>query len=251
MNRQLINRSLFVLALLTFAPALRAETVDDVIARNIAARGGLEKIKSIKTMRTGGKLIIGDGQMQGSILVEAKRPNISRVDFTIAAMEGFRVFDGKEGWGTAPWMGVNEPAPLKGNELKDSEEQSDLEGPLMNYKEKGHTVELAGKEKWGEVECDKLKVTLKGGDVVEIYIDPKTNLELGQRLFRDGEPYVETTFSDYKDFDGLMISQKVDIVPHMEGAPTSHVIIEHIEINPDLDDARLARPENMATTKKS
>jgi len=245
MKQLLARTALIALVLSLFAPAARAETADDVIARHIAARGGLEKIKSIKSLRTGGKLIIGDGQMEGQLVAEVKRPGMSRVDFTIGGMEGFRVFDGTTGWGTSPWAGIMEPAPLKGNELKDSQEQSDLEGPLVDYKQKGHKVELVGKEKWGDTDCDKLKVTLKGGDVVEIYIDSKTNLEAGQRLFRDGEPYIESTSSDYKDFDGLLIAQKIDIVPKMEGAPPSHVVIEHVEINPELDADRFARPENM------
>jgi hypothetical protein len=245
MSHLTLRASILALTLSLLAPLVRAETADDVIARNIAARGGIEKIQSLKSIRTGGKLIIGDGQMEGQLMAEVKRPNISRVDFTIGGMEGFRVWDGTQGWGTSPWAGVMEPALLKGNELKDSQEQADIEGPLVNYKAKGHSVELVGKEKWGETDCDKLKITLKNGDVAEVYIDSKTNLEAGQRLFRDGEPYMEMTMSDWKQFDGLMMAQQIDIVPHMEGAPPSHVFIEHVEINPEIDDARFARPDNL------
>jgi hypothetical protein len=240
-----LRASILFLALSMVSATAQAETADDVIARNIAARGGLEKIQSLKSLRTGGKLIIGDGQMEGQLMAEVKRPNVSRVDFTIGGMEGMRVWDGTMGWGTSPWAGVMEPAPLKGNELKDAQEQADIEGPLVNYKQKGHSVELVGKEKWGDTDCDKLKVTLKNGDVDEVYIDSKANLELGQRLFRDGEPYIETTMSDWKEFEGIKMPQKIDIVPHMEGAPPSHVVIEHVEINPEIDDSRFARPDNV------
>jgi hypothetical protein len=247
MTHLTLRTSILALTLSLLAPALHAESADDVIARYIAARGGIEKLQSLKTIRTGGKLIIGDGQMEGQLVAEVKRPNQSRVDFTIGGMEGLRVFDGTLGWGTSPWAGIMEPAPLKGNELKDAEEQADIEGPLVNCQQKGHKVELVGKDKWGDVNCDKLKVNLKNGDVMEIYIDSKRNLEVGQRLFRDGEAYLEMTMSDWKDFDGFLIAQKIDIVPKMEGAPPSHVVIEHVEINPELDDARFARPENLAT----
>ena len=245
MSHRTLRTSIVILSLSLLAPFVRADTADDIIARNIAARGGLEKIQSLKSLRTGGKLIIGDGQMEGRLMAEVKRPNVSRVDFTIGGMEGMRVWDGTTGWGTSPWAGVMEPAPLKGNELKDAQEQADIEGPLVNYKAKGHSVELVGKDKWGETDCNKLKVTLKNGDVDEVYIDSKTNLEVGQRLIRDGEPYIESTMSDWKDFEGLKMPQKIDIVPHMEGAPSSHVIIEHVEINPEIDDARFARPDNL------
>src|SRR4051812_43321982 len=97
--RYIINPAvLLCLLLVSMARSGPTETADDIIARNIAARGGLEKIKSIQSMRTMGKLTIAGAGMDGKIVAQIRRPNMSRVDFTIGGMEGYRAYDGTMGW---------------------------------------------------------------------------------------------------------------------------------------------------------
>ena len=135
-----------VLALLApLAPVASAQTVDELIAKNIEAKGGLAKIKAVKSMRATGKMIGGPG-MEFPFVMMNKRPKSTRMEFTFQGMTGMQVYDGKTAWMSMPFAGKKEPEVMPPDESKMLEEQADFDGPLVDYKEKGHTVELAGKE---------------------------------------------------------------------------------------------------------
>ena len=86
------------------------QTADELIAKNMAARGGLEKLKAVKTMRLTGKMKVGDDTMPS--LLELKRPNMSRWQFTFDGQTAVQAFDGKAGWMWMPFAGMTEPQAM-------------------------------------------------------------------------------------------------------------------------------------------
>src|SRR5215470_5528024 len=123
-----------------------AENVDDIIAKNLKARGGLDKLKSIQSLRMTGKMMIGDG-LEAPFTIELKRPKRMRIEFTFQGMTGTQALDGDMGWAIVPFTGKKDPERMTPDDLKEAQEQADFDGPLMDYKSKGNKVELAGKEK--------------------------------------------------------------------------------------------------------
>lgn len=223
------------------APA-PAQTVDELIAKANEARGGLEKMKSVQSVRMKGKMTMGPG-IEAPITIEMKRPRNARMEFTIQGMTGVQAYDGQQAWGISP-MGSKQPEPMPAEMAKDLDNQADIDGPLVDYKAKGHLVELVGKEKVEGSDAWKLKVTLKSGDVQYIYLDADSNLEIrneAKRTIRGSEVELENTIGDYKEVGGLLWPHSIQ--SGAKGRPEKQSFaFESIEVNPAIDDARFKMP---------
>lgn len=224
-----------------------AQTVDELIEKNIQAKGGREKIKAIQSLRMTGNLDIGQGA-KAPFVLEMKRPHKVRMEFTFQGMTGVQAYDGSGGWAVMPFMGKKEAEAMSADDLKSMDDQADFEGPLLDYKAKGHQVELVGKENVEGTPAYKLKVTKKSGDLSYIYLDADAYLEIkeeGKRTVRGQEVEFETTQGDYKTVDGLVFPFSVTTKP--KGAPAGQTItISKIEVNPGVEDARFAMPKPAA-----
>jgi outer membrane lipoprotein-sorting protein len=223
------------------APAA-AQSVDEIIAKHIEAMGGLEKIKSVKSVRMTGTMAVQG--IEAPIVLEIKRPNSLRMDITVQGMVGSQGFDGTKGWSLMPFTGSTTPQEMPEEEMRMVEEQADMDGPLVDYKAKGHKVELLGKDQVEGAAVHKLQVTLKSGVVRTMYIDAEhflTIKEEGKRTVRGAEVETETIIGDYKEVGGMMFPHSVD--SGQKGSPQRQKItLEKIEINVPLDDARFKMP---------
>jgi hypothetical protein len=233
----------FVLALLVALPAA-AQTADDIIAKSIAAKGGLAKLQAVKTVRMTGRMTVGPG-IDAPIVLELKRPKAMRMDITVQGIVGSQAYDGTSGWNLMPFGGSKVPQQMTAEEATLAEEQADLDGPLLDYKAKGNTVELLGKEKVEGADAYKLKVTLKNGVIRTMYIDAEHFLEIkeeSKRTIRGTEMELETIIGDYKEVDGIMLPHSIDA--GAKGSPQRQkLVVEKIEINVPIDDARFKMPD--------
>ncbi len=240
MFRRMVLAALMVMAL---AATASAQTADEQIEKNIMAKGGREKMAALNTMRSTGKMAMGQG-LEAPFVMSQKRPKSQRMEFTFQGLTGVQAFDGKDGWMVMPFMGKKDPEAMTAEDTKEMDEQSDFEGPLLNYKEKGHKVELVGKEQLEGTDVYKLKLTLKGGDLRYIYLDSEYFLEIkteGKRTVRGAEMEFETTIGDYKDVEGYMIPHAIE--QGAKGSPQKQKItLEKVEINPTLADTLFAMP---------
>jgi len=161
----MLRKTIMLLALgLLLAPIAHAQSVDDILAKHYEACGGLAKLKALNTMRVTGSMTMGPG-MEAPITMERKRPGMRRMEFTIQGMTGIQAFDGAKTWSVMPFMGKKDPEVAPAEETKQADEQADFDGPLVDYKNKGNTVEFVGKDKVEGSDVYKLKVTLKGGEI--------------------------------------------------------------------------------------
>jgi hypothetical protein len=240
----MLRRFLGVLMVLALPVVpVAAETVDELIAKNIEARGGLEKLKAVQTVRMTGKMMMGPG-MEAPMTLEMKRPGSLRLDFTFQGMTGTQAFDGKTGWSIIPFGGKKDPEPMSPEDTKQAEEEADIDGPLVDYKAKGHTVELLGKEKVEGSDAHKLKVTLKNGNVRTLYLDAESFLEIkaeSKRTIRGTDHEFESTIGDYKEVSGLLLPHSIQ--SGAKGRPEKQsIVVDKIEVNPVIDDARFKMP---------
>lgn len=179
------------------------------------------------------------------MLVELKRPNRLHMEVTIEDQTVVRIYDGHgAGWMINPFAADKGPVALSGNDLQNITDESDFDGPLVDYQAKGNTVESLGKDEVAGKPVLKMKLTTKSGEVRTYYFDAATFLLLkweGIRKSGDQEASVESLFSDYRDVNGLKFPFEVDT-----DAPGSNFVqkltITKIELNPQIDDARFARP---------
>jgi hypothetical protein len=235
-----------LLSLLLAAPALLAQapTLDQVLAKHYEAKGGLAKLKAVNTMRITAKM--SGGTMDFPVVIEAKRPASVRVDINIQGNQIVQAYDGKVGWSINPFQqsAKKEAEPMTPDEVREIEVQADMDGPLVGWKEKGHKVELQGREPVEGSDTFKLKLTLKNGDIRTIFLDVDSYLEVkltNKRKIRDTEIEAETTMGDYKEVGGLMIAHAME--SGAKGIPQKQkVVIEKVELNVPIADARFAMP---------
>jgi hypothetical protein len=230
------------LAVLAAMPAA-AQTADDIIAKNNDAKGGVAKQKAVKSVRVTGRMTVGPG-IEAPIVLEMKRPNSMRIDIAIQGMTITQAYDGTVGWMLNPMSGRTDPEPLPSEALKVMAEQADMDGPLIDYKAKGNTVELLGKEKTEGTECYKLKVTLKNGDVRTFFIDAESYIEVkveSRTMIRGTEQLGDTILGDWKEVGGILMAHSVD--SGQPGAPMRQkMTVDKIELDAPVDDARFAMP---------
>jgi outer membrane lipoprotein-sorting protein len=247
----MFRKMLTLLALgVLLAPVVQAQTLDEVLAKHYQAMGGLDKIKALNSMRITGTMAVGPG-MEAPFTMERKRPGKSRVEFTIQGMTGIQAFDGEKTWSVMPFMGKKDPEVGSEEDNKTAQDDADFDGTLVDWKAKGHTVELVGKESVEGADTYKLKVTKKNGNVEYSYLDAETYLlvkQEGKVKRRGTELDGETTFSDYKDVDGYM--QPFSMESGAKGMPQKQkMTFTKIELNVPLDDSRFAIPAGADTSK--
>lgn len=163
--------SLTILAI--FATAISfAQTADELINKHIEAIGGKENWKKVNSMRSEATL-----STQGIDIpvVITQVHNIGmKQEFTVMGMSGYSIIGVDGGWNFNPMQGQQKPEPITQDELNIGKEQLDLQGEFLDYKEKGHTVELLGNEDIDGTSCYKLKLTRKSGREATYLLDPKS-----------------------------------------------------------------------------
>jgi len=225
-----------------------AQTVEEVVASNLEAKGGEEAWMALETGRMTGNMRMGGGAagaLEMPFSVEFKKPHKIRLEFTMQGMTAIQAFDGEIGWAILPFLGKTEPEEMAEDQVKQLKNQADFEGVLVNYEEKGHTVELVGQEEVDGTPAYKLKVTRADGDVDYLYLDEEYFVEFkmeAQREVQGSETTIATVLGDYKEVDGLLFAHSMEM--SFGGGDAQQVItIEKIELGVDLPDERFAMPE--------
>lgn len=249
----MFRKLLTLLALgLLLAPVAHAQTVDEILAKHYEAQGGLEKLKALNSRRVTGTMGVGPG-MEAPFTMENKRPGMRRIEFTLQGMTGIQAFDGEKAWSVMPFMGKKDPEVASDEDNQKEKDDADFDGALVDWKAKGHTVELAGKESIEGADAYKLKVTKKNGDVETYYVDTETYLlvkQEGKVKRRGTEMESEMFFSDYKDVDGYMVPFSME--QGAKGMPQRQkMTFSKIELNVPIEDSRFKMPAAAADSAKA
>src|SRR6202165_5280491 len=190
------------LVFLSFAAS--AQTVDEVIAKNIQAHGGLDRLKSVRSIRTSAKF--SQGSFRAEFRQENKRADKVREELIIQGLAQIQAYDGKTGWQVSPFGGRKDPELLSQDDLKGLTIDADIDGPLLDYKEKGHKAELLGHDSVEGTDCFKIKLLLKNGDTRYYFLDADSFLEIkmeNQTNIRGSVQFTENYYGDYEKVNGL------------------------------------------------
>lgn len=233
---------IFFAAVICFPVAASPQTVDEIIAKNIQAHGGLEKLHAIKTLRITARL--SQGTFRATFVQENKRSDKVREETSIQGMTQIQAYDGKTAWQINPFGGRRDPELMSADDSKSLIIDADLDGLLIDYKEKGHKAELVGHDSVEGTDCFKIKLTLKNGDVRYYYLDTDSYLEIKtetQTTVRGAVQFTETMLGDYEQVDGVYFPFAVE-AGETGSEDRTRLIIEKIEINPPLDDSLFSLP---------
>jgi len=227
-----------------------AQTVDEIIAKNIQARGGLEKLKAVKSLRT--TIKFSDGSFRAEFRQENKRPGKVREEFIVQGMAQIQAYDGKTGWQISPFSGRRDPDLMSQDDMKSLIVDGDIDGPLVDYKEKGHKAELVGHDSMEGTDCFKVKLSMKNGDVRYYYLDSDSYLELKvevQTTIRGALQESELYYGDYEQVNGIYYPFAVEQA-QKGSSSRAQFSVEKIEQNLDLDDTLFSMPAAKTEAKK-
>ena len=244
-NVSLMKMKSFMFAFLLLVPfAATAQTADEIVSKVIAARGGLDKIKAIKSERVSGTVTLAPGT-DGTFVVELKRTHKMHMEISVDGQKIIRVYDGQaNGWVFNPFGGNKVVEPMEEADLKSIADEADFDGPLVDYKTKGNQIEFEGKEVFYDKPVYRLKLTSKAGEVRYYVFDASSYLLVkweGTRNSGGEELPWQTLFSDYREVNGIKYAFRTEA-----GSPGTNikqiVSIEKIEIDPQIDDSHFAKP---------
>lgn len=235
-----------LLGILCFNLSASSQTAEELVNKNIEAKGGMDKIKAVKTRRTTGKLI--SGGIMAIVGQENMRPNLLRETTSLQGMTEVQAYDGSTGWQIQPFGGRKDPELMGEDDLRDLLIDSDFDGPLVDYKAKGNAVEYLGHDIVDGDDALRLKVTLKDGDIIYYYLDPDTYLEIRKETQEFIRGSVRENVSDlgsYKPIAGVMYPFSIASGPENDPSSWQTVTIDKIEVNMPLDVSEFAVPASL------
>jgi len=251
MHSRLIFPFIFgaLIASVAFGQDKSQPTVDELVSKNIEAKGGATALRDLQSLRLTGKLLVQQGgEIELGYLQIKKRPDEVRTEASLQGMTQIQAYDGKEGWKVSPFFGRKDPERMSADDVKALIEDSELDGALVDWKAKGSTVEYLGTEDVDGTPAHKLKVVRKNGDVSFVFLDPDHFLEirvLTQRMRHGAHEEVETDLGDYEKAGGVFVPTSIEA--GRKGAPDKQrVIIDKIEANVPVDDAKFHFPGQIA-----
>lgn len=236
------------LALTVAGPALAQPTVDELIQKNLDAKGGKDAWENVKSAHIEGTMSFGP--TEAPFVYEWKAPDKLRIEFTVQGMTGVQAYDGQTGWMVMPFMGKTEPEKMSAEDALQIEDQADFRGPFVNPEERGYKIEYDGEADVQGTPAYKLKVTNKNGDVSYVFLDKDYFVEIqrvDERTVRGQEVETTASIGDYKEVDGLMLPFSTEISSSMapEGQ-TQTMTFEKVELNVDIPDSDFEMPEAAA-----
>jgi outer membrane lipoprotein-sorting protein len=221
-----------------------AQTADDIVSKVLAARGGLARIKAVHSQRISGTIVFGPGA-EGPFTLELERPGKMRIEVNIQGQTLIRTFDGKSaGWVLNPFGETKDVQPMTAEDLANISDESDFDGPLVDYKSKGNHVELVGKEDVDGKPAYRLKLTTAKQEPRGYLFDAAAYRLVkweGVRKVGDKDVPWESFFKDYREVGGLQFAFEIDSdAPGTE--QTQKIIADKIEVDPQIEEARFGKP---------
>lgn len=258
-------------------------TAAEIASKNASARGGLQAWRGIHTLEWEGKMGAGGNrrapvptaapgnkkivslpsdprpaeEVQLPFTMFMERPLKTRFELQFKGQTAVQVYDGTNGWKLRPYLNRLQVEDFTNEESKLASMQSELDGPLMDYQAKGSTIELEGMEKVEDHDNYKLKITMKNGKSIHIWIDAETFLDTkveGRPRHLDGlEHPVEVYSRDYHNVNGVQIPFVLEthvlpvVVPgsrvRPNPIPVERITIEKAVVNPQLNDSLFSKPQ--------
>ena len=233
--------TLIIGALVAALFSASAQDLDEVL-ENYYEVTGMEKLSEVKNMLATGKSVQMGMETPFKNIITDEGKLYLEVPVQGQLMK--QVYNGKQAWIVMPWTGSLKPTELSGPQLKGIKVQADLTGMLYNYKDKGYETKLIGTEDMEGTEVFVIEQTDSDGDVYKNYIDAENFVILKSTVkmqVQGSEVEVETVFSNYKPFEGVVMAYNIDVV--MGGQVQRQLVVDSVAFNVDVDDAIFEKPE--------
>jgi hypothetical protein len=228
------------------SPKLAAE---QIVAKNVAARGGLDAWRKITTMVWVGHIESAHAPTPSVLFVlQQQRPNRTRFEINAMGERTLRIFDGAQGWRVRPARSDGpDVQPYTTEELRFARGAQGIDGPLIDYATKGNLVTLEGLDEIEGHKAYRLSVRLSSGESDRVWVDTRTFLDLRYDRIEEGvaglpRRVVSVFYRDYKTYGGLQIPSIIETGTGPSSTP-DRMVIEKVVLNPPLDQRTFANPD--------
>ncbi len=241
MARRFLCKLILLGAAIALCSCSRADlTIAEVIDRNTRAMGGLAATEAIQSIEV--ELHISDPSFEADGIYYAARPGRMRIDVSAGGKHVFtEAFDGEHGW---EWNG-KESKPASAKATAALQHGVELPGKLFGLyelKQRGHQLELIGREQMEGINYYALGLTLKDGYRTTLYVDPNTWLITRRRDFRplhvDIDPTpttIEQRTWDFRAVSGVQFAFASSETDLKTGKLLETAQIKSIKINSPID----------------
>jgi outer membrane lipoprotein-sorting protein len=227
------------IVMLLVAPVALGYTAEELVAKNVEAKGGIEKLRAIQSLRLSGKLMVNGGTLQLDYVTLIKRPQLVRYEAKLQGLTQVQAYDGLQAWQINPFQGRKDPEKLSADDAKGmGEDAADVIGALVDYQQKGYRLESLGTEDVDGTEAYKLRVTRPNGDLIYVYLDPDYFLEirtLSRRIEHGVANETITDYGDYEKVNGVYLALSEESGPK-GSSERQKVQFETAEVNVAIDD---------------
>jgi len=179
-------------------------TADEIVQKNIQAKGGLQKLKAISSIKQTGTLTLQG--VDTPVTIYSKRPNLQRQEIQLGDKVVVNGFDGVTAWIINPLLGAPGPIQVNGPQADAIREQSNFDGPLVDYKRQGTTIAVVpGDDLLENRKLIHLKLTTRLQNVTHLYLDAETYLEAKMET-ETPRFKVEQRMLDYREINGVKVA---------------------------------------------
>jgi hypothetical protein len=214
----------------------QAQTVDEVIEKYSAAMGGLAAFNKVSTAKMTGTLTTSGLTMP--MTTQVVQNKAMRTDINANGKAIINVYNNGKGWKINPLANILTKTTVVGTELAGLKTQTSLINNLMDYKNRGHQVELLGQENVEGINCFKVKLINKEDNKPTLFFINTADYLLVKSIARketQGEEYdVETFYADMKAVDGLRFCMY--LIQKIQGQVYMSVKWDKIELNVAVDE---------------
>lgn len=215
----------------------------DIVAKNAAARGGLDAWRKVETMIWVGRIESAHAPAPSMPFeLQQKRPNKTRLQINSPAEKSVRTFDGVHGWRLRSTHGQPQVQPYTPQEARFAQTGHGIDGPLIDYAAKRISVTLEGVDEVAGRKAYHFSVHPPRGGSEEVWVDAETYLEIRYDRMADGPVgaprRVSVNYGDYRTVDGLQIPFLIETA----GTPPDKMQIEKVTLNAPLDDSTFENP---------
>ncbi len=229
----------------------QAQTADEILSNYFENIGGLDNYKALKGLKMTAKVNQQGMEIPIEIIQLSDGRQMTSINFQGKEIKQ-GVFDGETLWSHnfITMKAEKSDAEATSNFKLNS---NDFPDSFIDYKEKGYTVELIGKETIDGAEAFKIKlikepITVDGNqeeDVSFYFFDTENFVPIAMQSEVKSGPgkgmTQEVTFSDYQEVDGIYFP--FSMTQGVKGQPGSPITMETIELNPSIEDTAFAFPE--------
>ena len=195
-----MKKLLFIMAGLIMMSVISAQSLDEIVNKYTAANK-LDQAANLKTIKITANLSMMGMEMP--MVMWMKNPNKIKNVVSFNGQDMIQVFDGEKGYVVSPMTGSTDPVEMKPEEVKTILRGNMFQNYMATYLKNGQLA-LDGEENVNDKPAYKIKATIEGGTVVDMFIDKSSYFMVKMSTTASGMT-VDAYPSDYTETNGVMI----------------------------------------------